>query len=132
MKGLAAKPLETVTIALPLIYEEYFEKNKDKEDVEYIDIRNFLSKSRIIYRVVSLSDETSNRQKSVGSSYRCSNMIPTEYKLYARKKHDRLLELSYESSLKTYHRRYEKAGIVYSAGFVDTKGFNNFINNHLK
>ena len=38
LNSLAAKPLETVTIALPLIYEEYFTKN----DVEFLDIRNFL------------------------------------------------------------------------------------------
>lgn len=132
LNGLAAKPLETVTISLPLIYEEYYEKNKDNKDVEYIDIRNFLSRSRIVYRVVSLSDETPNRQKTLGNSYRCSNMIPAECKIYAKKNHDKSLELSYESSLKTYHKRYEKAGIIYSAGFVDTKGFNNFINNHLK
>ena len=34
LNGLAAKPLETVTIALPLIYEEYYKKNKD--NIEYI------------------------------------------------------------------------------------------------
>ncbi len=54
LNGLAAKPLETVTIALPLIYEEYYEKNKDT--VEYLDIRNFLKNSRIVYRVVSISE----------------------------------------------------------------------------
>ena len=44
LNGLAAKPLETVTISLPLIYEEYYEKNKD--DVKYLVIRNFLRNSR--------------------------------------------------------------------------------------
>lgn len=47
LNALALKPLETVTIALPLIYDEYYNRNKDKKDVSYIDIRNFLSKSRI-------------------------------------------------------------------------------------
>ena len=46
LNGLAAKPLETVTISLPLIYEEYYEKNKDK--VGYLDIRTFLRKSKIL------------------------------------------------------------------------------------
>ena len=129
LNGLAAKPLETVTIALPLIYEEYYEKN----DVEFLDIRKFLSDSRIIYRVVSISPEyVSNRQRTRGKSYRCSNMIPSICKRLAHEKHDRELDASYESSLQTYHRRYEKAGIVYSAGFVDNIAFNNFIENYLK
>ena len=129
LNGLAAKPLETVTIALPLIYEEYFEKN----DVEYLDIRSFLSNSRIIYRVVSISEGYEpNRQRTRGKSYRCSNMIPSSCKRLAQIKHDREIASSYESSLETYHRRYERAGIVYSAGFVDNVAFNNFIDNYLK
>lgn len=129
LNGLAAKPLETVTIALPLIYEDYYNKN----DVEYLDIRKFLANSRIVYRVVSISDEYEpNRQRTRGKSYRCSNMIPSLCKRLAAENHDRELDSSYESSLETYHRRYEKAGIVYSAGFVDNMAFNNFIENYLK
>ena len=129
LNGLAAKPLETVTIALPLIYEEYYEKN----NVEYLDIRKFLSNSRIIYRVVSISDDYEpNRQRSRGRSYRCSNMIPSACKKLARERHDHELDSSYESSLQTHHRRYERAGIVFSAGFVDNMAFNNFIENYLK
>lgn len=131
LNGLAAKPLETVTIALPLIYEEYYENNKDK--VDYLDIRQFLRDSRIIYRVVSISDSYEpNRQRSRGKSYRCSGMIPSICKKLAHEMHDRELDASYESSLETYHRRYERAGIVYSAGFVDNVAFNNFIENYLK
>ena len=129
LNGLAAKPLETVTIALPLIYEEYYEKN----DVEYLDIRKFLSNSRIIYRVVSISDKYEpNRQRTRARSYRCSNMIPSVCKKLAREKHDSEIASSYESSLQTYHRRYERSGIVYSAGFIDNVAFNNFIENYLK
>lgn len=129
LNGLAAKPLETVTIALPLIYEEYYENN----DVEYLDIREFLANSRIIYRVVSIADNYEpNRQRSRGKSYRCSNMVPSICRRLAHEKHDRELESSYESSLQTYHRRYERAGIVQSAGFVDNVAFNNFIENYLK
>ena len=131
LNGLAAKPLETVTIALPLIYEEYYEKNKG--DVEYLDIRNFLKNCRIVYRVVSISEDYEpNRQRTRSRSYRCSNIIPSVCKKLAREKHDRELDSSYESSLQTYHRRYERAGIVYSAGFVDNMAFNNFIENYLK
>ena len=32
-------------IALPLIYEEYYEKNKD--DIEYLDIRSFLISQKL-------------------------------------------------------------------------------------
>jgi len=129
LNGLASKPLETVTIALPLIYEEYYSNT----NVEYLDIRKFLSSSRIIYRVVSISEDYEpNRQRTRGRSYRCSNMIPSACKKLARERHDKELEASYESSLQTYHRRYEKAGIVFSAGFVDNIAFNNFIENYLK
>jgi len=132
LNGLAAKPLETVTIALPLIYEEYYEKNKNKNDVEYIDIRKFLDDARIIYSVVSIADENANRQKSRGRAYRCSNMSPNLCEEYALKNHDREINSSYESTLKTYYKRYEKAGIVYSAGFVDNTSFNKFIDDYLK
>lgn len=131
LNGLAAKPLETVTIALPLIYEEYYEKNKD--NVEFLDICNFLKTCRIVYRVVSISEDYEpNRQRTRSRSYRCSNIIPSICKRLAHEKHDRELDSSYESSLQTYHRRYERAGIVYSAGFVDNMAFNNFIENYLK
>lgn len=131
LNGLASKPLETVTIALPLIYEDYYEKNKN--NVEFLDIREFLANSRIIYRVVSISEDYEpNRQRSRGRSYRCSNMVPTICKRLAREKHDRELDLSYELSLETHHRRYERAGIVYSTGFVDNIAFNNFIENYLR
>ena len=132
LNGLAAKPLETVTIALPLIYEEYYEKNKDSDDVEHIDIRDFLDNARIVYRVVSIGDENANRQRSRGRAYRCSNMIPSSCDEYALKNHDRELNSSYESSLKTYYKRYEKAGIVNNTGFVDNTAFNNFIAKYLK
>lgn len=129
LNALASKPLETVTIALPLIYEEYY----NTHNVEYLDIRKFLDNARIIYRVVSISaDYEPNRQRTRARSYRSSNMIPSVCKKLAREKHDRELEASYESSLQTYHRRYERAGIVYSAGFVDNMTFNNFIENCLK
>lgn len=131
LNGLAAKPLETVTIALPLIYEEYYEKNKN--EIEFLDIRNFLKNSRIVYRVVSISkDYEPNRQRTRSRSYRHSNMVPSVCRDLARERHDRELDASYESSLQTYHRRYERAGIVYSAGFVDNVAFNNFIENYLK
>lgn len=133
LNGLAAKPLETVTIALPLIYEDYYNKNKDNEDVEYIDIRNFLKKSKIIYRVVSISEKYQpNRQRSRGNAYRCSNVIPAACAKYANNYQDPEPVVSYESSLKTYYKRYVKAGILAGADFIENTEFNNFTNKYLK
>lgn len=132
LNSLASKPLETVTIALPLIYEEYYEKNKNEKDVSHINIKEFLEESRIIYRVVSFSKDDPNRFKSRGRALRCSNMNPLMCDKYARKYDDRQIGSSYESSLKTYHKRYEKAGIIYDADFVDNISFNKFIEDNLK
>ena len=132
LNGLASKPLETVTIALPLIYEEYYDKNKDKDCVSYIDIKDFLAKSRIAYRVVSYSEDDPNQWKTRAKSFRCSNMNPMMCESYAKKYDDRSISSSYESSLKTYHKRYEKAGIIYDWEFIDNKSFNAFIDKRLK
>lgn len=133
LNSLAAKPLETVEIALPLIYDEYYQKNKDNDDVSYIDIHEFLDNSRIVYRVVSFSkDEEKNRFKTRGRALRCANKNPSICEIYAKKYDDRQISSSYESSLKTYHKRYEKAGIIYDAEFVDNTSFNKFINDWLK
>ena len=45
LNGLAAKPLETVTIALPLIYEDYYNKNKDNKESKTKLFIKFLSKT---------------------------------------------------------------------------------------
>ena len=79
---------------------------KNKDNIEFLDIRKFLANSRIVYRVVSISEDYEpNRQRTRGRSYRCSNMIPSVCKKLAREKHDKELDASYESSLQTYHRR---------------------------
>lgn len=133
LNGLASKPLETVTISIPLIYEEYYEKNKDNENVNFIDIRNFLRKSKIVYRVVSISDKKEkNRFKNRGNAVRCSNMIPAACRKYAQSEDDEETISSYESSLKTYYKRYEKAGIINYYDFIENINFNNFIINYLK
>lgn len=59
-------------------------------------------------------------------------MNPSMCDIYAKKYNDRSINSSYESSLKTYHKRYEKAGIIYDAEFIDNKSFNGFINRKLK
>ena len=132
LNSLVSKPLETVTISLPLIYNEYYEKNKDNNDVSYIDIKKFLANSRIIYRVVSYAEEKPNQWRSRSDAQRCSNENPATCEKYARQYDDKSISASYESSLKTFHKRYEKAGIVFSAGFVDNKSFNKFVNDNFK
>ena len=59
-------------------------------------------------------------------------MIPSVCRKLAQKKNDHEIYSSYESSLQTHHQRYERVGIVFSAGFVDNIAFNNFIENYLK
>ena len=133
LNGLVAKPLETVTIALPLIYEDYYRKNKTKADVEYMDIRAFLKKSKIIYRVVSISEKYEpNRFRSRGKSYRCSNIIPSACIKYANSQYDQEPIVSYESSLRSYYKRYVKAGILAGADFIENTEFNNFTNKYLR
>lgn len=132
LNGLAMKPLETVTIAIPLIYEEYFNKNKHN-GIEHLDINEFLKNSRIIYRVVSISEEYNpNRLKAKSNAYRCSNMTPIPCTKYAIAEEDEEPIKSYESSLKFFYRRYVDAGIIQSADFIENIEFNNFINKHLE
>lgn len=132
LNGLAVKPLESVTIALPLIYEEYYDNNKQK-GIKHLDINNFLKKSKIIYRVVSISEEyTPNRHRQRSNTYRCSNVTPKACNKYAKAEEDDEPIKSYESSLKAFHRRYLDAGIIQSADFIENIEFNNFIKNYLE
>lgn len=133
LNGLAMKPLETVTVSIPLIYEDYFRNNKNDSEVEWIDIRKFLNKSKIVYRVVSISENYEpNRHRSRGRAYRCSNMIPNACERYAEEELDDEPIKSYESNLRTYYKRYENAGIIYNYDFIENTEFNNFIKNYLK
>ena len=132
LNGLAVKPLESVTIALPLIYEEYYNKNK-QNGIKHLDIENFLKNSRIIYRVVSISEEYNpNRFRSRSNSYRCSNVTPIACTKYAQAEEDDEPIKSYEGSLKAFHRRYLDAGIIQSADFIENIEFNNFIKDYLE
>lgn len=132
LNGLAIKPLETVTIAIPLIYNEYYNKNKH-EGIDYLDINNFLKNSKIVYRVVSISEKfTPNRLRRKSKTYRCSNITPIPCTKYAEAEEDDEPIKSYESSLKSFYRRYVDAEIIQSADFIENVEFNNFINKYLK
>lgn len=129
--SLVSKPIETVTIAIPLIYEEYYEKNKDQEDVKHIDIKKFLEDSKIIYRVVSKSDETRNRHRGRSDNYRCS-FYSKKCKEYAEENREFSILHSYESNLLTYHKRYEAAGILFDTDCIEDVAFDRFINRNMK
>lgn len=132
LNSLAVKPLESVTIALPMIYEEYYNKNK-QNGIKHLNIKKFLEKSKINYRVVSISEKyTSNRFRTRSNAYRCSNITPAACKKYAEAEEDDEPIKTYESSLKAFHRRYIDAGIIQTADFIENVEFNNFINKHLK
>ena len=131
LNGLALKPLETITIALPLLYQDYCNKH---EDVESFDIVGFLRNSEIIYRVVTILDEenndfpenpTASHLQSAATASEGSD-ICIEQGLV-----DEDMELleSYEANLATYYYRYAKANIICDTkNFIDKSGFNNFIN----
>lgn len=130
LNGLAFKPLETVTVSIPLIYEEYFEKNKDL--VKWMDIREFLRKSIIVYRLVTISEGyTPNRQKSRGKAYRCSSFPPIPCNKYAIEEEDHEVVKTYEANLKTYYKRFKESEVIDYYDFLENTEFNNFINDYL-
>ena len=135
LNGLALKPLETITIALPLIYQEYCSKH---EDIETIDIVSFLRKSKIVYRVVcALEDQNDsspgNSFRERADAQRMGNQNPDVCREQGLIEDDYELLESLESNLATYYKRYAEANIILDTdNFMDKRQFNNFINNHLK
>ena len=130
LNGLAVKPLETVTVSLPLIYEEYFEKNKDS--VNWMDIREFLRESIIVYRLVTISENyTSNRHRDRAKSYRCSSFTPIPCNKYAIEEEDQEPIKTYEANLSTYYKRFKESEVIDYYDFLENIEFNNFIKNYL-
>ena len=134
LNGLALKPLETITIAIPLLYQDYCSKHVD---IETFDIVSFLRKSKILFRVVSLPENlelaSSNTQRNRANSYRQGNQSSDVCMKQGLKDDDYELLESYESNLKTHYKRYAEANIICDTdNFLDTSGFNNFINNYMK
>lgn len=132
LNGLAVKPLETVTVSLPLIYEEYYKKNQDQGSVKWIDIKEFLDKSKIVYRLVSISEgHNPNRFRTRTNAYRCSSFIPISCNKYAQAEEDDEPIKSYESNLRPFYKRYQNAGIINHYDFIENTEFNNFIKDYL-
>ena len=134
LNGLALKPLETITIALPLLYQDYCSKHID---VKTFDIVNFLRDAQILFRVVSVSENlelaSQNTHRNRGNSYRQGNQSSDVCVKQGLENEDYELLESYESNLKTYYKRYAEANIICDTdNFLDTSGFNNFINNYMK
>ena len=134
LNGLALKPLETITIALPLIYQDYCSKN----DVESFDIVGFLRKSKIIYRVVcALEDQddcvSENSFRERGRAFRTGKREPDACLKQGTIDNDYELLESLESNLATYYKRYAEANLILDTdNFMDKRAFNNFINNVLR
>lgn len=130
LNGLAVKPLETVTVSIPLIYEDYYEKNKDS--VDWIDIREFLRKSIIVYRLVSISEDYNpNRHRTRGKSYRCSSFPPIPCNKYAIDEEDQEPIKTYEANLRTYYKRFKESEVIDYYDFLENTEFNNFIRDYL-
>lgn len=128
LNSLILKPLESITVSIPLIYEDYIENNKNNENIKKIDIKEFLRKSKIVYRVVSISNDDYNRLRDRSEANRLSN-IPAACKEYVKNEDDNEAIKSYEENLKSYYKRYQKAGIIYDLKcFIGASEFNNFIN----
>lgn len=118
LNDLALKPLECVTVALPLIYKDYLNKHEAKE---IFDIVDFLRKSVINYYVVVIPEDDENtfrtrtNAKTLGSAV-VDDIIEEDE-----------ITKDYESNLKAYYERYKQAGIINSYKFMDTSEFNNFV-----
>lgn len=125
LNSLVLKPLETITTSLPLIYKDYYGKNKENDGVEYIDMNDFLRKATINYYVVIFCDKdkeynpyrTRTFTKTMGNEI--VNEIP---------KNDNLdLKENYKNNLNTYYERYKKAKIFNFYDYLDPSQVNIFI-----
>lgn len=125
LNSLVLKPLETITTSLPLIYKDYYGKNKENDGVEYMDMKDFLRKATINYYVVIFCDEdkednpyrTRTFTKTIGNEI--VNEIP--------RNDDSDLKENYKNNLNTYYERYKKAKIFNFYDYLDPSQVNMFI-----
>ena len=125
LNSLVLKPLETITTSLPLIYKDYYGKNKENDGVEYMDMKDFLRKATINYYVVIFCDgdkednpfKTSTFTKTMGNEI--VNEIP--------RNDDSDLKENYKNNLNTYYERYKKAKIFNFYDYLDPSQVNMFI-----
>ena len=115
---MALKPLECVTVALPLIYKDYLNKH---EEQEIFDIVDFLRKSVINYYVVVIPEDDENTFRTRTNAKTLGSAVVDDIT------EDDELTKDYESNLKAYYERYKQAGIINSYKFMDTSEFNNFV-----
>lgn len=138
LNGLILKPLETITVSLPLIYNCYYEINKNKEGIEHIDIVNFLRKTQIIYKVICYYD-SGNDYRERALSRRSGNYSFELRKSGCKKVLENYdIEISqeltenYQDNLNTFYLRYNKAKIINNKifeYFESEREFNNFFKN---
>lgn len=120
LNDLVLKPLECVTVALPLIYKDYLNKHKKQEIFDMVD---FLRKSVINYYVVVIPEDDENTFRTRTNAKTVGDAVVDE----DITEDDDELTKDYESNLKTYYERYKQAGIINSYKFMDTSEFNNFV-----
>ena len=135
LNSLVLKPLETVTTSLPLIYRDYYDKNKDETDVEDMDFVDFLKKSVIKYYVVLVPDDnpeidedneinTYNPIRNRANANIAGNTVVEELH---HSSDDVELKESYKKILNSYYERYKKEEIIDEYRFLATDEFNKFV-----
>lgn len=75
------KPFETLDLALPNVYKDYYNKNKISDE-EKLDLSEFLSSIKKVYIVVAISDKRNPAVDRDGS-----------YRFILRKPFERMREL---------------------------------------
>ena len=125
LNSLVLKPLETITTSLPLIYMDYYGKNKKNDGVEYIDMKDFLRKAIINYYVVIFcdKDKEDNPHRVRTFAKTTGNEIINEIP----QKDDLELKENYKNNLNTYYERYKKAKIFNFYDYLDPSQVNMFI-----
>ena len=125
LNSLVLKPLETITTSLPLIYKDYYGKNKENDGVEYMDMKDFLRKATINYYVVIFcdGDKEDNPFKTRTFTKTMGNEIVNEIP----RNDDSDLKENYKNNLNTYYERYKKAKIFNFYDYLDPSQVNMFI-----
>ena len=137
LNSLVLKPLETVTTSIPLIYKDYYLKNKDDDNVKFINIVDFLKDAIINYYVVLFPDDN----PEIDEENEINEYNPFRNRTNAKTVGDAIVEEvqvnsenddielkdSYEKILNSYYERYKQAEIINQYKFMATDEFNSFV-----
>lgn len=141
LNSLVLKPLETITTSIPLIYKDYYDKNKDKDEVKFINIVDFLKKAIIKYYVVLFPDDNPiiDEENEINEYNPIENRLKAKITgnaivdgVFSSENDDIELKESYEKILNTYYERYKQADIINEYKFMATDEFNHFVSELFK